>query len=125
MRKSILLIIEDDSAHLHVLELMLEKHGYDIITASDGEEALKKLTTLVPDLVLLDLVLPKVSGAHILAHIRVDQRLKNVPVIVCTVLYDDDMKKQCEELGISGFYKKTQCSLAEIENKIQSILKGE
>lgn len=123
MSKPSVLIIEDDSAHLHALDLVLQKHEFQVIKALDGEEALQKLSTLVPDLVILDLMLPKVPGVEVLATMRKDERLKNVPVIVCTVLYDEDMKTRCEALGISGFYKKTQCSLDEIDSRIQDILK--
>lgn len=123
MGKTILLIVEDDSAHLHALDLVLQKHDFQIIKAMDGEEALQKLSSTVPDLVILDLMLPKMSGVDVLEAMRKYERLKSVPVIVCTVLYDEDMKTRCEALGISGFYKKTQCSLDEIDSKIQDILK--
>lgn len=122
MSKPSILIVEDDSAHLHALSFVLQKHDFQIVQAMDGGEALQKLSALIPDLVILDLMLPKVSGVEVLAAIRKDERLKGVPVIVCTVLYDEDMKTRCEALGISGFYKKTQCSLDEIDSSIQDVL---
>jgi CheY-like chemotaxis protein len=77
-----ILYVEDDALVLTAYKKCLQAAGYIVIPARDGLEAIKRLSTLVPDLVLLDLVLPRFSGGEVLQFIRTHQTLAAVPVIV-------------------------------------------
>jgi CheY-like chemotaxis protein len=82
MEAKTILYVEDDTVVLTAYRNRLEQEGFQVDTAQDGLEAMKLLSMLVPDLVLLDLVLPKINGAEVLKFIRSHPRLKTVPVII-------------------------------------------
>lgn len=82
MEAKTILYVEDDSVVLTAYRNRLEQEGFQVDTAQDGLEAMKLLSMLVPDLVILDLMLPKINGAEVLKYIRSHPRLKAVPVII-------------------------------------------
>jgi DNA-binding response OmpR family regulator len=87
------LIIEDEPDILSVTSFRLKKAGYEVLTVTDGQKALDFLKQNRPDLVLLDLVLPVVSGEEVCSYIKKDERLSNTPVILFTAsVLDVDSK---------------------------------
>ena len=82
--KARILIADDRPDNLHLLATRLANEGYAFITAADGEEALKKLRSAVPDLVLLDIHMPKKDGFDVLQEMRADPLIAHIPVIVVT-----------------------------------------
>ncbi len=82
--KPLALIIEDDPQLVMIFATALEVAGYEAVTAVDGRVALEKLAVLTPDIILLDVHLPLVSGDDLLRHIRADDRLKDSKVILST-----------------------------------------
>ena len=82
--KARILIADDRPDNLHLLATRLANEGYAFITAADGEEALKKLRSAVPDLVLLDINMPKKDGFDVLQEMRADPLIAHIPVIVVT-----------------------------------------
>ncbi len=116
------LIIEDDS-FLQGLEAgKLEKGGFDVITASSGEEALKKITEPDISIILLDLVLPNFDGFEILKKIKEVDALKNIPVIVFSNLSDEKSLEKSKELGAVDFMVKSNFTLDELVKHIKIIL---
>ena len=81
------LIIEDDPDLIHIFARALELSGYLIQTVSNGEEAVELLSRTVPDIVVLDLHLPKLSGSEVLQRIRADERLRHTQIILATADY--------------------------------------
>lgn len=77
-----ILIIDDDPDTLTYLSTVLQDHYYETITASDGDEGLKKSLEIMPDLILLDLMMPKKSGIKFLNEIKLNETLKRIPIIV-------------------------------------------
>jgi len=117
------LIIEDDS-FLQGLEAgKLEKEGYKVITASTGEEAMKKINEPDIDVILLDLILPDFDGFEILKKIRTIETLKNIPVIVFSNLSEEKAINKSKELGATNFMVKSNFTLDELIKHINSILK--
>ena len=84
MSREIALIIEDDKDMGTIFAAAMEKAGYSAEVVADGRLALERLAELVPDLIILDLHLPQISGPQILDYIRQNGRLQNVPVIIAT-----------------------------------------
>ena len=84
MDNSLAFVIEDDEAHVDLFSVALQKAGFEVEAFRDGQAALSRLTETIPDLVLLDLHLPHVSGADILSYIRSDPRLKNTRVVLAS-----------------------------------------
>ncbi|WP_428505389.1 response regulator [Roseateles sp.] len=79
-----ILLVDDSKTELHVLSEMLVKRGYQVRTAENGEEALKRLAEETPDLILMDVVMPGQNGFQLTRTITRDERFANVPVIMCT-----------------------------------------
>ena len=118
-----ILIIEDDNFLQGLEASKLKKEGYEIITASTGEEAMKKITEPSIDLIMLDLVLPKFDGFEILQKIRETEATKKTPVIVFSNLSEDKDIKKAETLGATDFMIKSNFTLDELIEHINKILK--
>lgn len=118
-----ILIIEDDSFLQGLEATKLEKEGYKVITASSGEEAIKKINEPNIDVILLDLILPDFDGFEILKKIRVTEVLKNIPVIVFSNLSEETAIKKAEELGSTDFMVKSNFTLDELVKHIKTVLK--
>lgn len=117
------LIIEDDS-FLQGLEAgKLEKEGYKIITASTGEEAMRKIHEPGLDVILLDLILPDFDGFEILKKIKTIEILKNIPVVVFSNLSEEKAISRSKELGAADFMVKSNFTLDELIKRINEILK--
>lgn len=81
---SLILVVDDDPGILRIVEFTLQRSGYEVRTAPNGQEALKILRTLLPDLMILDVAMPGLSGLDLCHIVKRDQRLQNVPVIFFT-----------------------------------------
>jgi PAS domain S-box-containing protein len=101
-----ILVVDDDAVTRHILFDYLSRAGYQPVTASSGEEALERLKTLTPALVLLDLVLPDADGYQVLRAIRADERVRDVPVVVLTALEGDEEISRAFEEGADDFLHK-------------------
>lgn len=91
------MLVDDDPQLMHVVSMFFELEGYNVVQAKDGREAIAMLAEYVPDVILLDLMMPDVSGIEVCQHVRADRRLKEIPVIVFTAA---EMKE--EELRAAG-----------------------
>jgi len=87
-QKPKVLIVDDELFNLDYLEQALADSNYQIITASNGQEALDKIQSEQPDLILLDLMMPVLDGFAVLAHIKADQVLRDIPVIIISAEHD-------------------------------------
>jgi two-component system alkaline phosphatase synthesis response regulator PhoP len=99
--KTRILCVEDDAGMLDLLRLILESAGYEFLGARDGEEGLEKIRSSRPDLVLLDLMLPKIDGAEVLLQKHQDPNIRDIPVIAVTALaspFDQIMWKRRTEI---------------------------
>jgi class 3 adenylate cyclase len=83
-----ILIVDDTPANVHILQTRLAAHGYDIVTASDGEEALAAVLAAQPDLILLDVMMPKLDGFEVCRRLRADTALPFIPIIMVTAKSD-------------------------------------
>ncbi|MFH1047827.1 MAG: response regulator [Patescibacteria group bacterium] len=108
------LIVEDDVFLRKILATKFEKEGFAVRTASNGEEALTLLHESAPAMMLLDLIIPKVSGFDVLADVRATEGLKDLPVVVLSNLSQEEDIKRVTELGALGFMSKADNSINEI-----------
>jgi len=118
-----ILIVEDDSFLQGLASTKLEKEGFTVLGASNSDEASKVLSTDIPDLVLLDLVLPGTDGFGILKIIRDDEKTRVIPVIVFSNLSEDKDIKHAKELGATDYMVKSNFTLDELADRIKGILK--
>ena len=121
MAKTIL-FIEDESALQKTFGDILEKEGYDMISALDGEIGLKLAKSKKPDLILLDLVLPKVHGFEVLKELKSDSGTKDIPIIVLTNLEAIEDVNKAIELGAKTYLVKTQYNLEEVVEKVKKAI---
>ena len=118
-----ILFVEDEPTLQKTLGDVLAKEGYDIKTASDGEEGLALAKKFKPDLMLLDLILPKKDGFTVLKEIKADEELKYIPVIVFTNLEGTSDVEKVLELGATTYLVKANYDLGEVVERVKQALK--
>jgi DNA-binding response OmpR family regulator len=120
--KGTILIIEDEQGFRRIYKDFLESEGYSVLEADDGEKGLHMAQTEKPDLILLDVVVPSLGGFDILKRIRADQSIKDMPIIIFSVLGERETIKKGLELGANDFAVKGFYSPVEMMNKIRALL---
>ncbi|HXK74540.1 MAG TPA: response regulator [Bacteroidales bacterium] len=117
--KKKILLVEDELFLSSLLQMKLEEEGFYVERAKDGEEAKQILDNYVPDLILLDLILPKKNGFELLEEIRQDPRLKDLPVIIISMLGQDNDINRGKSLGVIDYIVKARLSIDELVNKVK------
>jgi len=117
-----ILFIEDESALQKTFGEILRQEGYEMISALDGKTGLRLAKSEKPDLILLDLILPKMPGFDVLKKLKEDNETKDIPVIVLTNLEDIKDVDRAIELGATTYLVKAKYSLEEIVEKIKNAL---
>ena len=121
-RRPTILIVDDNSTNIELLKTQLKPYPYHLDTAEDGEEALEKIARHQPDLVLLDLMMPRISGFEICQRIKNDKKTQFIPIIVITALQEPSDKLKAIELGADDFLVKPINRL-ELTTRIKSLLR--
>ncbi|MFA5070113.1 MAG: response regulator [Patescibacteria group bacterium] len=117
-----ILIIEDDPAELFALKKTVGEAGYSVISASDGQTGLEMIKKEHPDLVLLDIILPKINGFDILELTKKDSQTANIPIIVLTNLNDEETSIKSRTLGAADHLIKSQAYPHDIIRKIDNLV---
>lgn len=118
-----ILIIEDDILIAKVYKTRLEADGYEVKIAGDGEAGMKMLSAEKPDLLLLDLMIPRVSGIEILESIQKKPSLKSLPVLVYSNLVEEEKVEKVKSLGAKEFLAKADFTPDQIVEKIKQYIK--
>ena len=105
-RVATVLVIEDDQAFRDLLRLHLRQAGHTVQTAADPEEGLRSLIDAPPELILLDLDLPYLSGFEVLEALRSDPASRKIPVIIVTGHSEEEVLDRCRTMGVEGFLTK-------------------
>lgn len=117
-----MLIVEDDRFLRKACCDGLQRAGYDVTSAEDGEEALRKVAAGRPDVILLDWLVPKVPGVEVLRAVKADARSRDVPVLVLSNSTRDEDREQALELGAAGYLLKADLSLTDLRTRIEDLL---
>src|SRR5690554_1544726 len=117
-----ILFVEDDDALAGVYLVRLQAEGFDVKRVSNGEEALAAATDFKPDLILLDVMMPKVSGFDVLDILRNTPETANVKVIMLTALSQEADKKRAKELGVDDYLVKSQVVITDVISRIKQHL---
>jgi DNA-binding response OmpR family regulator len=118
-KKKKILIIEDDKFLLKLYSDKLRRAGFEVFEALTGEEGLNKISTENPDLIILDLILPRKSGFEILSELKIDSKTKDIPIIILTNLEQKSDIKRGLEMGAKSYLIKTDFST----NKLPQLVK--
>ncbi len=121
--KKTVLVVEDEEFLSRLLQNRLAKEDILVLLAKDGEEAIKVLKTEKPDLILLDLILPKKSGFDVLEDIKSDPTLQRAPTIIISNLGQDSDVARGKSLGAVEYFVKAQTSIDDLIVKIKNFLK--
>ena len=117
-----ILFIEDEVSLQETFGDVFSRQGYEMISALDGEEGLRLVKSEKLDLILLDLILPKLNGFEVLKQIKEDEETKNIPVIVLTNLEGTGDVEKALELGATTYLVKASYSLEEVLQKVKKAL---
>jgi CheY-like chemotaxis protein len=119
-----ILLIEDDKFLRRACEVGLKKRGFAVVTANDGEEGLQKAQEESFDLILMDMLMPKLSGLEALEALKNDDRTRGIPVVILSNSSLDTDMQRAMELGAAGYMVKASLSLQELGDHVLSFLKG-
>jgi len=117
-----ILLVEDDPFLIDIYVNQLKKEGFKVLVAQDGQAGLKKIQTHYPDLVLLDILLPKMSGWDLLKAVRSDEKTKDTKVIVISNLDQKDCTENIANLKVLKYFLKIATAPDEITHAIKEIL---
>jgi two-component system, OmpR family, phosphate regulon response regulator PhoB len=119
-----ILLAEDDRFLQKAAGAKLRQEGFTVLTAADGEEALRVARTEAPDLVLLDLIMPKLQGFEVLRRLKEDAATVHIPIIVLSNLGQESDVKRATQLGATDYLIKANLSLAELARRVAGVLQG-
>lgn len=117
-----ILLVEDDQNLREIYGARLEAEGYEIVSANDGEEALAIAVRERPDLIISDIMMPKISGFDMLDILRSTPETKDVKVIVMTALSQEEDRKRGEKLGADRYVVKSQATLDDVVGMVRELL---
>jgi len=120
MESKTILLAEDDLFLSSLLKARLQKENFNLLIAKDGDEALQLLQNNKPDLVLLDVILPKKSGFEVLEAMRADPQIENYPVIIISNLGQESDIQTGRELGAVDYIVKAKISIDELVDKVKN-----
>ncbi|MDO8639469.1 MAG: response regulator [bacterium] len=115
----IILIIEDDELVVQLLQKKLVKEGYQVFIARDGEEGLREIRRLKPDIILLDIIMPKLDGFSVMEEIQKDQELKKIPIIIVSNSGQPVELNRAQKLGARDWLIKAEFDPQEVLIKIK------
>lgn len=116
------LIIEDEKMLAEMYATKFGMDGYETIKAFDGSEGLAKAKETKPDVILLDIIMPKLDGFAVLKELRKDEDFKNTPILLLTNLGQDDDIKKGKSLGADDYFVKSNHTPADVALKVKSML---
>lgn len=124
-QKKKVLLIDDDELGMAVLERVLKQEGFEVIVTDDGEKGLGLAFSECPDIILLDIILPGISGIDVLREVRRDGCCKDTPVILLTNYDKSDVITEALEAGRCDFMVKTNWDIKDVVKRIKKHLKIE
>jgi DNA-binding response OmpR family regulator len=120
-KKPKILVVDDSNTNVVLLEVVLEKEGFEVATAMSAKEAFKSMEKEKPDLILLDILMPQTNGFEFLESIKKQPAYANIPVIMVSAVGNEDNKKTAKKLGAKDFFEKP-IDISSIVRKINSLL---
>ena len=117
-----IMVVEDDASLREIYSIRITAEGYEVVSAGDGEEALAVAVREKPDLILSDVMMPKISGFDMLDILRSTPETANIKVIMMTALSADDQRQRGERLGANRYLVKSQVGIEDVVNAIHEEL---
>ncbi|MFA6588033.1 MAG: response regulator [Patescibacteria group bacterium] len=121
--KSVVVLIEDDQMIREMYQAKFTKAGYEIHDAADGAAGLELVKKIKPDIILLDIIMPKMDGFQVLKQLRENPDFQKTPIVMLTNLGQEEDVKKGQELGSTDYFIKTNFTPSAIVDKVKSLLK--
>jgi len=117
-----ILLIEDEEILINLLQRKLEGDGYEVVVAKNGQEGLKAMREAEPDLILLDIIMPKMNGLEVMEEMQKDKELRRIPVIVISNSGQPLELDRAQKLGAKDWLVKTEFDPREVVEKVKKQL---
>ncbi len=117
-----ILLIEDNEFIARLYENIFTLEHYDVQVASGGEKGLETAKSWMPDLILLDIIMPNLSGIKILERLKAEDSTKSIPIVMLTVIGEEEVIDQCFKLGASGYLIKPSLNPDQVLKEVQTYL---
>ena len=117
-----ILLVEDDRFLRRAAEASLRQRGFAVTVAADGAEALVKVRSEIPDLILLDLLMPKLTGIEVLRALRAEEATKKIRVLILSNSSREQDLEAIKELGVTDYLVKANLSLQELGDRVAQLL---
>lgn len=117
-----IMVVEDDASLREIYSIRITAEGYDVVSAGDGEEALAVAVREKPDLILSDIMMPKISGFDMLDILRSTPETASIKVVMMTALSAEDQRRRGERLGADRYLVKSQVGIEDVINVIHEVL---
>ena len=117
------LLVEDENIFIEMFGEKLRQDGYAVEAAQNGAWGLKKAMENNFDIFIIDMVMPAMTGEEIIQKLKLEEKTKNIPIIVLSASVDDETRKRVSQLGINEFFVKTQIVPSELSKKVEELLK--
>ncbi len=117
-----ILLVDDDQIASDMFSAIFRHFGYQVTSALSGNEALEHLNTDLPDLVIMDVMMPRMNGLEVLKKIRMDSRTADLPVVMFTALDDDEWRARAVDAGANDYWIKGSFDVGELEQTVRSCL---
>lgn len=117
-----ILVIDDERELVKAVEVRLKASGYQMVSAYDGPEGLEKARQVIPDIILLDIVMPTMNGYEVCMELMKDPTTKDIPIVVISASQQSELETKCRELGITHFITKP-FETTDLTNMIYEIIK--
>ena len=121
-KQATILVVDDDLFNLKLLKTQLVVEGHAVRTASSGEEALVAVAEQMPDLIVLDVMMPGIDGFEVARRLKADSRSRSIPIIMVTALEDNESRLKGLEMGAEDFLTKP-VNRTELQMRVKNLLK--
>jgi DNA-binding response OmpR family regulator len=120
--KKKVLIVEDDPFIRDIYQVKFSQDGFEVVGADNGMEALKKMEQLIPDIILLDIVMPYMDGMETLKNIKAKEEWKKIPIIMLTNISEKEKITESEGYGVNDYLIKSHFTPSEVVQKVKTLL---
>lgn len=119
-----ILVIDDEPELVKAITVRLQASGYEVIFAYDGQEGIDKAEEIKPDLILLDIIMPKKDGWEVCKNLKSNPKTKDIPILICTASGEQNLEKRCMAVGADAVIKKP-FETAELLELVNKLLRGD
>lgn len=122
--KKKIMIVEDDIFISDIYQMKFNQEGFEVSLATSGVDALQQLQNVIPDIILLDIMMPEMDGVETLKEIKKIEKIKDIPIIMLTNISEREKVKECFQYGLNDYLIKSNFTPSEVVEKINLLLEA-